>query len=88
VQPHGWGLATRQDSRPISASTSGSAAIAHAFFAQPLDGPRVALARRRTCAARRHRAGSCRAAVPVTGLKQRFGESRVGLMAYGRTPWS
>jgi hypothetical protein len=22
------------------------------------------------------------------GLKQRFGESRVGLMAYGRTPWS
>jgi mRNA interferase MazF len=24
----------------------------------------------------------------LTGLKQRFGESRVGLMAYGRTPWS
>jgi len=23
-----------------------------------------------------------------TGLKQRFGESRVDLMAYGRTPWS
>jgi hypothetical protein len=23
-----------------------------------------------------------------TGLKQRFGESRVGLMAYGRTQWS
>jgi hypothetical protein len=22
------------------------------------------------------------------GLKQRFGESRVDLMAYGRTPWS
>jgi predicted nucleotidyltransferase len=25
---------------------------------------------------------------PETGLKQRFGESRVDLMAYGRTPWS
>jgi hypothetical protein len=25
---------------------------------------------------------------PQTGLKQRFGESRVDLMAYGRTPWS
>jgi hypothetical protein len=24
----------------------------------------------------------------VAGLKQRFGESRVDLMAYGRTPWS
>jgi hypothetical protein len=24
----------------------------------------------------------------LTGLKQRFGESRVDLMAYGRTPWS
>jgi DNA invertase Pin-like site-specific DNA recombinase len=24
----------------------------------------------------------------VTGLKQRFGESRVDLMAYGRTQWS
>ena len=24
----------------------------------------------------------------LTGLKQRFGESRVGLMAYGRTQWS
>jgi hypothetical protein len=24
----------------------------------------------------------------VTGLKQRFGENRVDLMAYGRTPWS
>src|SRR5258706_6409143 len=24
----------------------------------------------------------------ITGLKQRFGESRVDLMAYGRTPWS
>ena len=24
----------------------------------------------------------------VTGLEQRFGESRVDLMAYGRTPWS
>jgi hypothetical protein len=23
-----------------------------------------------------------------TGLKQRFGESRVELMAYGQTPWS
>jgi hypothetical protein len=26
--------------------------------------------------------------LPETGLKQRFGESRVDLMAYGRTPWS
>jgi hypothetical protein len=25
---------------------------------------------------------------PHAGLKQRFGESRVDLMAYGRTPWS
>jgi Zn-dependent metalloprotease len=25
---------------------------------------------------------------PNTGLKQRFGESRVDLMAYGRAPWS
>jgi hypothetical protein len=24
----------------------------------------------------------------LTGLKQRFGESRVDLMAYGRAPWS
>ena len=24
----------------------------------------------------------------LTGLKQRVGESRVGLMAYGQTPWS
>jgi hypothetical protein len=24
----------------------------------------------------------------IAGLKQRFGESRVDLMAYGRTPWS
>ena len=24
----------------------------------------------------------------LTGLKQRFGESRVDLMAYGRTQWS
>ena len=24
----------------------------------------------------------------ITGLKQRFGESLVDLMAYGRTPWS
>ena len=24
----------------------------------------------------------------LTGLKQGFGESRVDLMAYGRTPWS
>jgi len=29
-----------------------------------------------------------RAATSLAGLKQRFGESRVDLMAYGRTPWS
>ena len=27
-------------------------------------------------------------ALGLTGLKQGFGESRVDLMAYGRTPWS
>jgi hypothetical protein len=34
------------------------------------------------------RAAALKVRAAETGLKQRFGESRVDLMAYGRTPWS